>query len=100
MIIDFRLLMVDIIFLSQYVEQLLIFTLSNLIHVILFVINQRLDNNNFGNFINLPNLTILQKHKPFIPGLLNFAIAKLAPDSIALNNSSNKRITVSSKFND
>jgi hypothetical protein len=64
----------------------------------LFGVQEGLDDDNFGHFIERLELSVLQQNKPFISGLLDFAVPELAPDRIALYNRPDKRIVVPSKL--
>ncbi len=67
----------------------------------LFGVQEGLDDDNFGHFIERLELSILEQNKPFISGLLNFTVPELAPDLIAFDDRPNKRIVVPSElYND
>jgi hypothetical protein len=64
----------------------------------LFGVQEGLDDDNFGHFIERLELSILQQNQSFISGLLDFAVPELAPDCIALDDRADKRIVVPSKL--
>lgn len=64
----------------------------------LFGVQEGLDDDNFGHFIERLELSILEQKKPFVSGLLDFAVPELAPDRIALYDRTNKRIVIPSEL--
>ncbi len=64
----------------------------------LFGVQEGLDDDNFGHFIERLELSVLKQNQPFVFGLLDFAVPELAPDRIPLYDRPNKRIVVPSEL--